>query len=304
MIEVNRLDWDINEDKNQILYKGIVIEDWFVKVFDNKIFKREDDGDSEKFTTEFIGFWYECLNLELVTIVDNDKLEEDFKNGRLKVGKSYRCLLIGDGRFRFKNIKVKNVSKSSIGENLEIVRKTFKNLKNDWFKDWEFIVKKDNIQIDLNHKEKKKDVGSGYVVDRLYFDETLNFEGGDFLEIRNDKIGRILLGEYEEKRFNDKYDFVIVVKKIERFKDGIKGKMGSVLTILNRVCKGKDILIEIEVGDIGSDLVEYDFLKLLNWYEKRGFKVSKNKTLKSGMSVIDSREVLEEYCERMGWNDE
>lgn len=304
MVEVNRLDWDINEDKNQILYKGIVIEDWFVKIFDNKIFKREDDGDSEKFTTEFIGFWYECLNLELVTIVDNDKLEEDFENGRLKVGKSYRCLLIGDGRFRFKNIKVKNVGKSSIGENLDIVKKTFKNLKNDWFKDWEFIVKKDNIQIDLNHKEKKKDVGSGYVLDRLYFDETLNFEGGDFLEIRNDKIGRILLGEYEEKRFNDKYDFVIVVKKIERFKDGIKGKMGSVLTILNRVCKGKDILIEIEVGDIGSDLVEYDFLKLLNWYEKRGFKVSKNKTLKSGMSVIDSREVLEEYCERMGWNDE
>jgi len=80
--------------------------------------------------------------------------------------------------------------------------------------------------------------------------------------------------------------------------------MGSVLTILNRVCKGNDILIEIEVGDIGSDLVEYNYLKLLNWYEKRGFKLNHTKTQKSGMKVIDSREILEEYCERMGWNDE
>lgn len=304
MVEVNKKDWNINEDKNQLIYKGNVIESWFIKIFENKVYKNKDDGNDEDFINEFIGFWYECLNLELVTIVDNDKLENDFYNGRLKVGKSYRCLLIGDGRFRFKNIKVKNVNRSSIGENLEIIKKTFKNLKNDWFKDWEFIVDKNILQIDLNHKEKEKDVGDGIIVDRLYFDETLNFEGGEFLEIKNDKIGRILLGEYEEKRFNDKYDFVIVVKKIERFEDGIKGKMGSVLTILNRVCKGKDILIEIEVGDIGSDLIEYDFLKLLNWYEKRGFKISKTKTLKSGMSVIDSREVLEEYMDRMGWDNE
>ena len=86
--------------------------------------------------------------------------------------------------------------------------------------------------------------------------------------------------------------------------------MGSVLTILNRVCKGNDILIEIEVGSISnSDLIndgdiKYNERKLESWYEKRGFKSNVMKSLKNGMKVMDSREILEEYCNRMGRNDE
>ena len=130
------------------------------------------------------------------------------------------------------------------------------------------------------------------------------------MEIKNDKVGRILLGEYEEDRFGDKYEFKVVVKSLSRYREGEKGKMGSVLTILNRVCKGNDILIEIEVGNINnSDLIsdgniKYNERKLESWYEKRGFKSDKMKSFKSGMKVMDSRVILEEYCDRMGYNDE
>ena len=201
------------------------------------------------------------------------------------------------------NCKIGKYYKGVIGENLKIVEKTFKNLKNDWFKDWKFEVVD---RMYFNHFN----IPNNKNKDRRYDDDIVNVDFGKFLEISNDKIGRILLGEYDENRYGDKYEFKVVVKSIERYSGGIKGKMGSVLTILNRVCKGNDILIEIEVGSLNdteiirSGEIEFNQNKLERWYEKRGFEISSLKSLKYGMRVMDSREILEEYCERMGWNDE
>ena len=220
----------------------------------------------------------------------------------MKVGNKYNKMVLGYGK-KIGKVKIGSYIKSDIGENLKIVEKTFKNLKNNWFDGWEFNVIDKELYWNQFYIEKKGK-------DRRYWDDICNVDYGNFLEIKNEKVGRILLGEYEENRFGDKYEFKVVVKSLSRYREGEKGKMGSVLTILNRVCKGNDILIEIEVGSINnSDLIidgdiKYNERKLESWYEKRGFKSNVMKSLKSGIKVMDSREILEEYCNRMGWNDE
>ena len=232
---------------------------------------------------------------------DMDKMIYDCRFGLMKEGKKYNKMILGYGK-KMGYCKVGSYSNSIIGENLKIVEKTFKNLKNDWFKDWKFEVV-EKIYYNHFHKEKKGK-------DRRYWDDIVNVDYGSFLEISNENFGRILLGELDKKKFNDKYDFKVVVKSIERYKGCEKGKMGSVLTILNRVCKGNDILIEIEVGDLNSvEIIEngeinFNQRKLESWYEKRGFKNNNMKSLMGGVRVMDSREILEEYCNRMGWNDE
>ena len=105
-----------------------------------------------------------------------------------------------DGGIDVGKIKIGSYIKSDIGENLKIVDKTFKNLKNNWFDGWEFNVL--DKQLYCNHFSIDKN-GK----DRRYYDDKCNVDYGNFLEIKNDKVGRILLGEYEEDRFGDKYEF-------------------------------------------------------------------------------------------------
>ena len=171
---------------------------------------------------------------------DMDRMIYDCRFGLMKEGKKYNKMILGYGK-KMGYCKVGSYSNSIIGDNLKIVEKTFKNLKNDWFKDWKFEVV-EKIYYNTFFIEKKGK-------DRRFWDDIVNVDYGSFLEISNENFGRILLGELDKKKFNDKYDFKVVVKSIERYKGCEKGKMGSVLTILNRVCKGNDILIEIEVGD-------------------------------------------------------
>ena len=288
-IKLNRVDGGID------VGDGIIIDDWIIM---NYMIMEGGLGD---FSIEEFKDYCKWNNGSFYFGFDVYGMRYDCDNNKMKVGNKYNKMVLGYGK-KIGKVKIGSYIKSDIGENLKIVEKTFKNLKNDWFKDWKFEVV-EKIYYNTFNKEKKGK-------DRRYWDDICNVDYGNFLEIKNEKVGRILLGEYEENRFGDKYEFKVVVKSLSRYREGEKGKMGSVLTILNRVCKGNDILIEIEVGSINnSDLIidgdiKYNERKLESWYEKRGFKSNVMKSLKSGIKVMDSREILEEYCNRMGWNDE
>jgi len=290
--KLNRVDGGID------VGDGIIIDDWIVMNYIS-----DSDGIGiDNLSINMIKNYIKLNNGSFYFGFDVYGMKYDCVNNKMKVGNKYNKMILGYGK-KIGKIKIGSYIKSDIGENLKIVDKTFKNLKNNWFDGWEFNVL--DKQLYCNHFSIDKN-GK----DRRYYDDKCNVDYGNFLEIKNDKVGRILLGEYEEDRFGDKYEFKVVVKSLSRYREGEKGKMGSVLTILNRVCKGNDILIEIEVGSINnSDLIsdgdiKYNERKLESWYEKRGFKSDKMKSFKSGIKVMDSRVILEEYCDRMGYNDE
>ena len=222
-----------------------------------------------------------------------DKVIEDCLNNRMKVGNKY------ESNIGVKSIEVEYCRKSVIGENIKIIEKTFKNLRNGWFDEWEFSEK----DIFYLSRSDKKKYGKTY--------HYMSVDFGKCLIIENDKFGEIWLSEFNNDKVDDGYGgYKVVVKSIKRYKDGVKGKMGSVLTILNRVCKGNDILIEIELGEIQQSRllndgdIKYDENQLEKWYNKRGFKINNNKSIDGVSKVMDSRIILEEYVKRMGWDKE
>jgi|TARA_B110000444_G_scaffold231511_1_gene239529 hypothetical protein len=229
-----------------------------------------------------------------------DKLIDDCDEGIVKEGNRYKIkVFYDDGVVRDKLCSVRNINKCVVevdGEKNEISELKGVLDRIDWFKDWNIsFVDCFNGEV-YNDDSKRRE--------RFY----VNVDYGKKLEIYNYDIGRVLLSCSEKNR-----DRRIKLEILEIFEKG-SGKGKSVLTILNRVCKGLDILVEFMVGEIISsdkDIErrkrregdrEFDRNRLVTYYKDRGFRVRGKENVSKVM--MDSKEILDEYVKRMGWDDE
>ena len=214
-----------------------------------------------------------------------------YDDGLIKVGNRIDGLLYGKGSLVVKECKIVKVRRKGVGDNLREVIDVLKRLDGGFFDSWEFKESNDNnVMVEFNIHQKG-------MRDKVSCDIEV---GGDFT-LYNEDIGRVILSEdLDDDRNRIKIEVMEMWGK-RKLNDEIKGGVGrSILTILNIVCKGLDILIELCVGDVRrrKNFVEYDFEKLKGIYESRGFTHNPIRS-KGGMYLMDSRVVLEEYAKRM-----
>ena len=298
------------KDYEEMLVKLLDNESWESKLFykwsKSKFGEKEINeifsNNSERVGLEFLVKFYceiDCI------IYDEDLIVKGIENNTLKSGDLIDCIFFLNKEDVYLNetivskvffkgkVEIRSVRKNIIGENLKIVEDVLKRLNGGFFNDWEFQYK-DKLGYEIFERKYDNHIKSFMSVER-----------GNSLYITKKNVGGIILCEYEDNEDNR-----IKVVKLERWEDGKKGLGKSILTILSRVCKGNDIIIEIVVGNIISgnsnekiSKIKYDINKLEKYYNKSGFKTNRFKSMDEGMLVLDNVEVVEEYIKRMGWDD-
>ena len=176
-----------------------------------------------------------------------------------------------------------------VGECIDNLMKVFSKIK--WFEGATIeIVYKQTRTSSYKHLWKKnKNVGFRASME-VYRGNILNIITNDF---------EVQIGE--SKNSNER---LIFLDRIRALEGGVKGKASSFMTILSRVTKGLDIVVQAEPGNImmnegltfREDLHEkaYSSEILEKWYLSKGYKVvSKNPY------VMTTEYTVEEYAERM-----
>ena len=230
-----------------------------------------------------------------------EEIDKKIKSNTIKIGDEFDLISFGIKMDETGNdipvilkdkLEIGRLDKKIRGENLLIVEDVLKRLNGNFFDGWEFKYE-DNPNIEIT------EIKNGNYI-KSYF----NLEVGDNLYITKENVGKLSLCEMENS-----IDNRIKINKIERHKDGKKGLGRSILTILSRVTKGNDIIIELVVGDINNkdnekiNNIKFDSKKLIEIYKSRGFKRNVRNSVLTNQTVMDNEEVVEEYIKRMGWEE-
>lgn len=212
-------------------------------------------------------------------------LKEKVRNGTIKEGGNGRSLLWGEGCLFMDTFILKKLTITHIGENLQLVKDRLQNLNSSFLDDWEVIVD-DHHMVNVD-------------VDK-YGQPLFIMEDGERLTIRNKDIGRLMLSEPIESTENEIWIEVIEVWGKRTLNGVEKDKVGkSLLTILNRITKGLDIVVKLNVGKVSREgnHTLHNTQKLKEYYERNGFK--KEKTDNSTLIQMSNEEIVEEYWRRM-----
>lgn len=234
-----------------------------------------------EFLTMFVNNNSQCFSEELVKSL--------YKENKLKIGTQLDYIFTSLTDYGYKlfldKISINSIKEYHKGENILIVEDVLKRLNGGFFDDWKFEWR------DIDFFE------IGYNKKKHFVYNTLNYEVGNKLYIEKENVGKIIL--VEDK---DSIDNRIKIWKIERYEDGKKGLGKSILTILNRVCKGNDIVIELTVGDIVTgnsnekiNKITMDKNKLYEIYQSRGFIKNKKLSVDSSMVVLDNQKMVDDY---------
>jgi hypothetical protein len=212
-------------------------------------------------------------------------LKEKVRNGTIKVGDKGDCLYWGNGFLFMDTFLLKSLTKTHIGENLQIVKDILQNLNSSFLDDWEVIV-------DEHHMVNTDQTEEGYT--------HFIMEDGECLNVINKDIGRLRLVEHKDSTENEIWIEVIEVWGKRTLNGVEKDKVGkSLLTILSRITKGLDIILKLNVGNVSRvrNHTPYVPQKLTEYYERNGFKVEK--TTNRYLIQMSNEEIVEEYWRRM-----
>ena len=207
-------------------------------------------------------------------------------DGKSKVGDKGKVLVWCDGMLFMDTYWIKGLDKTHIGENLQLVQKTLQNLNSSFLDGWEFKVDNDFFQISIDYGKE--------------VEQYLYIKGGDSLNIEHSDIGRLVLCEVEDTKDNVMWIEIIEVWGKRTLNGVEKDKVGkSLLTILNRITKGLDIVLRFSIGNVDrkGNHTPFDPLKLKEYYERSGFKEveSENKS----QIQMSNEEIVEEYWRRI-----
>lgn len=212
--------------------------------------------------------------------------KERVEKGLLKKGDLDRCLIFGGGVCYVDTYEVGKIINSHIGTNLKLVLSTLQNLNSSFLDGWKFRKGK----VDQQNLSELKHIFIRY-----------SYSYGECLILENENIGRINLYEDKNSTDNEIWLELIEVWGKRTLNGEEKGSVGrSLLTLLNRIVKGYDIVLRLNVGDVSREQnhTPYDKQKLIKWYESNGFQIE-TEDLNEGLLEMSNIDILEEYWSRL-----
>ena len=226
-------------------------------------------------------------NLSLFPPLD---MEERLQKGELKEGDLGKCLIFGNGMCYVDTVEIGKIVHSHIGQNLKLVLSTLQNLNSSFLDGWKFRL------------EQKEQTNLSQLKD-YYIRYGISF--GECLVLENEDIGRINLYENKLSTENEILLELIEVWGKRTLNGEEKGSVGrSLLTLLNRITKGYDIVLRLNVGDVHrrKNKVKHNKVKLVEWYQKNGFTLEGN-VKGDGLVQMSNIEIVEEYWDRLEEED-